>query len=150
MGYGLQIGEIIEGYTKDEFHIEVIEYARRFGFDPGEEYDFLKIPYSSYTTSSLKQYDIKIKLSSLASEAVEWLNENVSRPEFTYFRFRGRSLYLLPSVDEARESVEFVSSQDEEEPPDDFVGLWLKAGYGKAALYFRDNDGDDYEEWSIE
>jgi hypothetical protein len=142
----LRVGEIIKGlFTRDEFHIKVIKFAQKFGFDPGTNFYIFATP-----SNKDHEYYRSEKLRILAREAVEWLNENVLRPEFTYFRIRGNSLYLLPNIEEARESVRFVSTQDAEEPSNDYFGLWLHINtFGYTTLFFRDERGFDYELWGV-
>jgi hypothetical protein len=145
--YRLQVGEIIEGYfTKNEFKLEVIEFAQRRGFDPGEEFDYLVSSTSNFPYLSYRDQEI---LDVITDKAIEWLNENSNRPEFTYFKIKGKTLYLLPDIERVREEVKFISAHDEDYPPVDYVGFWLHVNeHGNTTLYFRDNDGDDYEEWS--
>ena len=53
-------------------------------------------------------------------------------------------------VDEARESVDFVSSKEQGEPDADFEGEWLSVNErGNCTLYVRGEDGKDVEIWGV-
>jgi hypothetical protein len=54
-----------------------------------------------------------------------------------------------PCVESAKENVDFVSSRENEYPPDDFEGEWLHVSdHGNATLYVREK-GEDKEIWAI-
>lgn len=76
------------------------------------------------------------------------INGLESRSFVSWF-FEDNSLFLLPSVESAREDVGFVSSVDQEWPDDDYTGEWLHVNdHGNATLYLREN-GQDKEIWGI-
>jgi len=61
----------------------------------------------------------------------------------------GSDFGYWPHIDGVRESVDFVSSQDQEYPADDFQGEWMHINErGNCTLYVRTN-GKDSEIWSI-
>ena len=61
----------------------------------------------------------------------------------------GSDFGYWPDIDGVRESVDFMSSQDQEYPADDFQGEWMHINErGNCTLYVRTN-GKDSEIWSI-
>lgn len=53
-------------------------------------------------------------------------------------------------IEQAKESVGFVSSPSQEFPPEDFRGEWLHINErGNCTLYVREADGSDREIWSV-
>ena len=63
--------------------------------------------------------------------------------------FEDNSLFYAPSIESAREDVEFVSSRENEYPSEDFKGEWLHVSdHGNATLYVREN-GQDREVWGV-
>lgn len=63
--------------------------------------------------------------------------------------FEDNSLFLSVDVDGAKEDCEFVSSKEQDYPPDDYRGEWLHVtDHGNVTLYVRGDDGDDTEVWS--
>jgi hypothetical protein len=142
----LQVGILIDGSMDkaDIFNADLVSFAIKHGYDPGE--DITKI---FENIDNLDSTDSEV-LNEIADEAVDWLNIHAERPEYTYFTVEDNSLYLVPDLETAREDVEFISSREQEEPPDDYLGLWLHVNdHGNATLYFRDSRGTDREEWSV-
>ena len=88
-----------------------------------------------------------------AVEAVEFLNGLESRTGVCW-TVEDNSLFLQVDVDNAKEEVEFVSSKENEYPPDSYRGEWLHVNdHGNATLYVR-KDGcehgfKDEEVWSV-
>lgn len=61
----------------------------------------------------------------------------------------GADYGVWPCIETARDSVEFVSSKDQDYPDDDFQGEWLHVSdHGNCTLYVREN-GKDTEIWSV-
>jgi hypothetical protein len=94
-------------------------------------------------------------LSELGDDAVSFLN-GLDLPSYCYFEFEDNSLFLLPSVENAKEDVGFISGgedadlDDSDYPAADFRGEWLHVSdHGNATLYCRNDDGKDTEIWSI-
>ncbi len=93
-----------------------------------------------------------------ADDAVSWLNDHNATP-FSYWTIDDNSLFLVANVEEARESVDFVSRAivDDDTDPEDasypvksYRGKWLHVSdHGNATLYVRGNDGKDREIWSV-
>ena len=81
-------------------------------------------------------------------EAEEWLNDNASLT-YAYWGWDDGNFGLWPSVDNAKDGCEFVTSKDEEYPPEDFQGHWLHiSDHGNCTLYLR-QDGKDTEVWGV-
>lgn len=127
--------------SADECNARTIDFARDYGFDPGELPDEENEDYSQI-------------LSEAGDEAVDFLND-LERPSFCSFYFEDNSLYFLPSIEMAREDVGFVSGGEDADPEDsdypatDYEGEWLHVNdHGNCTLYVREN-GNDTEIWSI-
>jgi hypothetical protein len=107
----------------------------------------------------------------LKEECDEWLNEdederedeqghllvdylfdalNEYAPSFTYFGAHlgdGSDYGFWTDIESAREQCEYVGDG---EPGEGFRGEWLHVNdHGNAALYVRDEDGNDEEVWSV-
>lgn len=98
----------------------------------------------------IKEDHLSEQLSSLAEEAIEYLNEQETRP-YMYWTHEDNSLYLTFDMDSAREDVDFVSGQGGQDyPNDEYRGEWLHiSDHGNATLYIRNNRGEDREVWSV-
>jgi hypothetical protein len=108
--------------------------------------------------------DYSESLNEAADSAVDFLNECETRP-YLYWSVDENSLFLAPSVDNAKEDVGFVSvksledarrmdietdPEDSSQPPADYRGEWLHVtDHGNATLYVRGEDGQDTEIWSV-
>ncbi len=126
-----------------------VRLAMEYGFQPNAEDAKLLARLDNDVLSDDR--DDSQCLSELADEAIDWLNEQETRP-FLYWANDGDAgaLGLWPSVENAKEDVGFVSSKAFEFPPDDFVGEWLHVSdHGNATLYDRDENGNDKEIWSV-
>jgi hypothetical protein len=87
-------------------------------------------------------------LSEVGDDAVSFLNDLETRSHM-YWTFEDNSLFLMADVDGAREECEFVSSKEQDYPPDDYTGEWLHVSdHGNATLYVREN-GKDREVWAV-
>ena len=89
-------------------------------------------------------------------EALQFLNDNDSTP-YGYWEFEDNSLFHGVNMESVRESVNFISSREEEYQPGDYRGEWLHVNdHGNATLYYRDdprpNAGEEYNDkeiWAI-
>lgn len=87
-------------------------------------------------------------LSETADQAVDFLNDLETR-SFMYWGFEDNSLFLMANVDGAKEDCGFVSTKDQDYPPDDYEGEWLHVSdHGNATLYVREK-GKDREIWAV-
>jgi hypothetical protein len=83
-----------------------------------------------------------------AIEAETYLNETEPRA-FLYWSWENGDFGLWPNIGAAKEDCEFVSSQKQETPANNFVGNWLHINdHGNVTLYYREN-GIDSEVWSV-
>lgn len=131
------IGCVIDGSSQsaDWINQETIEFAEDYGFDAGE------IPDEN-------DEDYRQILSETADDAVSFLNDLEGLP-YCYWSFEDNSLFYGPYLETLREDVDFVSSRENEYPPEDFQGEWLHVNdHGNATLYLREN-GEDKEIWAI-
>lgn len=120
--------------SADYCNEQTIEFAEQFGFTFEGERD---------------DDDDSQTLSELGDCAVDYLNELESR-SFLSWTFEENSLFLAANVDGAREDCEFVSSKEQDCPPDDYRGEWLHVSdHDNATLYVRDEAGKDTEIWSV-
>lgn len=132
--------------SADTLNMDTIEYAESCGFrnDWREE-----LPLTDDGNDFNEDHeDYSQILSEIADEAIDWLNNHNVVP-YSHYVFEDNSLFLMPDVDGAREDVEFVSSRNEEYPPDDYEGEWLHVNdHGNVTLYVRVG-GEDREIWAM-
>lgn len=136
--------------SADTLNKRTIALAVQYGFDAGEPIE--------------DNEDRSQNLSETSDDAVNFLNSQ-SLPSYCSFYFEDNSLFLFPSVENAREDVGFVSVKsladarrmgietDEDDsslPPSDYRGEWLHVSdHGNCVLYVRGEDGKDIEIWSV-
>lgn len=119
--------------SADDCNRRTIEFAQCYGFKPGR---------------GVWQMGSE-GLSWVGDKAVDFLNELETR-SFMYWGFEDNSLFLSADVDGAREDVGFVSSKEQDYPPDDYRGEWLHiSDHGNATLYVRGEDGKNKEIWGV-
>ena len=133
------IGCVIDGSADSADYIngETIDFAATYaGFVPADLPDEDHEDYGQI-------------LSEDGDDAVFWLNEQDLLP-YCSFYFEDNSLFYGPSIESAKEGVDFVSRVDREYPPDFFVGEWLHVSdHGNATLYVRNKAGEDKEIWGV-
>lgn len=118
--------------SADECNRRTVEFARYYGFRPGRGWacDSESLSWSG-------------------DGAVEHLNSLESRP-YMYWGFEDNSLFLMPSLETAKEDCGFCSSKDQEYPDDDYRGEWLHINErGNCVLYARGPRGKDTKIWSV-
>lgn len=132
-------------------NLRIIDLARSYGAKLG------RLPGS-------RNEDRDQILCEMADQGVDHLND-LDLPPYCSFHVDDNSLYLTPNVDDARDSVDFVSREeiDETTDPEDscypcatFRGEWLHVSdHGNATLYVREdrpNDANGYidrEVWGV-
>ena len=115
----------------------VINFAENYGFEINEE-----VPDE-------EDEDYSEIISEICDDALIYLNELENR-SFMYWVIEDNSLYLMASVENAKEDVGFVSSKTQDYPDDDYRGEWPHiTDHGNATLYVRGEDGKDKEIWSV-
>lgn len=74
-------------------------------------------------------------------------------PAYGYFGAHegdGSDFGYWVNIDDVKERVGFVSSREQDYPPDDYRGEWLHVNdHGNCTLYVRDEQGNDREIWAI-
>ncbi len=124
--------------SADDCNRRTIEFAQDYGFTvDNEEYEEL-----------VEEENKSEWLSETADEALDFLNDLETR-SFMSWQFEDNSLFLMADVDRAKEDVGFVSSKQQDYPPDDYQGEWLHVSdHGNATLYVREG-GKDEEIWGV-
>jgi hypothetical protein len=136
------VGCVIDGacYSADYINLETVLFAQAFGFDA--DIDSIELGDMSG--------DDRQELSDLADDALSFLNDLPGLPAYCSYMFEDNSLFLVPDIDGARESVEFASSREQDYPSDDYRGEWLHVNdHGNATLYVRGENGHDVEIWAV-
>jgi hypothetical protein len=121
----------------------IVEMALEFGWDDldGLRFNEDKDP------EDLDDDDSEL-LDELSDSAIDYLNEQEKRP-FLYWEWYEGDFGLYPDVQNAKEDCEFVSSKDNEYPPNNYRNEWLHINdHGNVTLYVRDENGKDEEIWS--
>ncbi len=125
--------------SADDCNRRTIEFAQAYGFDPELDLD---------PDSEAESEDYSQNLSEAGDDAVAFLNELETR-SFMSWQFEDNSLFLIADVESARGDVGFVSSKEQDYPPDDYEGEWLHVSdHGNATLYVREA-GKDREIWGV-
>lgn len=120
----------------DRLNERTCEFAAQYGFE-GE------------IGCSKGSEDYSDFLDETANEAVDFLNE-LPAPPYCSWYFEDNSLFLMPMFDIMMEQVDFVSSKEQDYPPDDYKGQWFHVSdHGNGTLYLRDDKGEDKELWSF-
>jgi hypothetical protein len=146
-------------YNVDELNRRIIRLAASFGrVDPQDD------ALAALPLVDLSEDDSE-KLNWAADSAIDWLNEQETRP-FLYWANEGEAnaFGLWPSVESAKEDCGFVSGQSEDADPydsdypdADYRGEWLHVNdHGNCTLYVREDLPNgcargffDREIWSI-
>lgn len=139
------IGLTIDGSSESSDYIkkETIKFAQTHGFKAEMPKEFI------FVMEWEENADYSQELSELADCVIDFLNQHEELPSYCSFFFEDNSLFLAPNVEDAKESVDFVSSRKQDCPEDDFEGEWLHVSdHGNATLYVR-KDGKDEEIWGI-
>lgn len=88
-------------------------------------------------------------MTDVLNDAESYLNDLETRP-FLSWQWSEGDFGLYPNIEGAKEDCEFVSSKQQDYPPDDYTGEWLHVSdHGNATLYVRGDDGKDTEIWSL-
>lgn len=157
-------------YGVDELNREIISLAEGYGWRPDDEgratidaYDNIDLDEERGNGPDI---DLAEQLNDLVDEAVDWLNDQETRP-FLYWANEGEAnaFGLWPNVEGAKEDCGFVSVKShadarslgiETDPDDsaypsaDYRGEWLHVNdHGNCTLYVRNDDGTDTEIWSV-
>ena len=139
------IGCEIDGSSESADYInrETIEFAQKHGFKCEIPNEFLD------EDEQEANEDYSQELSELADSAIDFLNQHEDLPIYCSFFFEDNSLFLSPDIETAKESVDFVSSREQDCPDGDFEGEWLHVSdHGNCTLYVR-KDGKDEEIWGV-
>lgn len=131
--------------SADGLNNRTIKLAMSHGFKLDDDGEAILQKYAESEMGG-EDYD---SLSEMAYEAIDYLN-GLELPAYCSFYFEDNSVFLLPSIEVAKESVEFVSSRKRDYPADEFRGEWLHiSDHGNATLYVRNEQGRDVEQWAI-
>jgi hypothetical protein len=137
--------------------LRVLELALEFGWQNDEALDLVETEEDDLTE------DQREFLSEIVDEAIEYLNDQETRP-FLFWQWENGDFGLYPDIEGAKEDCGFVSfrslcdarsmgietdPEDPSYPPDDYVGEWLHVSdHGNCTLYIREK-GEDKEIWSL-
>ena len=157
-------------YNVDELNCRIIAIAQGFGMElPPDDADILAC-YDKHSAGP--HLDLSEQLNDLADSAIDWLNEQETRP-YLYWANEGEAnaFGLWPNIEGAMEDVGFVSAKshadarklgietdpgDSTYPPAHYRGEWLHVNdHGNRTLYVRTGselvptDYKDMEIWSV-
>src|SRR3990167_10626854 len=94
--------------SADDCNSEIISFAKEYGFPIDDD---LQAILDRISTDDEQEDDSQF-LSEAADDAESWLNDNVETPDFTYWTIEDNSLYLVPSVESAKEDDSVLGVSD--------------------------------------
>ena len=129
-------------YNNDDLSREICAIALGYGWTlSADDQAILDAGADDDERSDGPSADLSEQLDSLSESAIDWLNEQETRP-FMYWANEGgaNAFGLWVNVDGAKEDCGFTSSRRNEYPESDYRGEWLHVSdHGNATLYVRDD-----------